>query len=233
MTDNKNIGITIKDLPIELRPRERLIANSPSYLSDSELLAILLKTGTKQKTAIHLAETILMCFGDIVSMSTISPKELLQINGIGYAKAAQIIAAFELGRRISYRKISKTGSINCPEDVWELLGYSMRLLDKEFFKAIFLNTKHNIINICDISIGSLNASIVHPREVFKEAIRNNSNDIVIVHNHPSGNPSPSDEDIKLTKRLIQAGKIIGIEVIDHIIIGANDFVSLKEKGLLF
>lgn len=233
MTDTENIGITIKELPSELRPRERLITNSPSYLSDSELLAILLKTGTKKKNALHLAESILMRFGDIVAVSTISPKQLLQINGIGYAKAAQISAAFELGRRISTRKVYKIGSIKCPEDVWELLGHSMRLLDKEFFKAIFLNTKHNILNICDISVGSLNASIVHPREVFKEAIKNNSNDIIIVHNHPSGNPSPSNEDIELTKRLIQAGNIIGIEVIDHIIIGANGFVSLKEKGLLF
>lgn len=224
-------GFTIKELPSELRPRERLFAGNPAYLSDSELLAIILKTGTREKTALHLAELVLTHFGDIVEVSTSPPGKFLQINGIGHAKTAQIIAAFELGRRVSYRKVQKIGLINSPADVWELLGSGMRMLDKEFFKAIFLNTKHNIINVCDISVGSLNASIVHPREVFKEAIKNNSNDIILVHNHPSGNPKPSNEDIELTKRLMQAGKIIGIEVVDHIIIGANSFISLKESGL--
>lgn len=225
-------SLTIKELPPNLQPRERLIENGVTYLSDSELIAILLGTGTRDKTALRLAELLISYFKDISLLSVARHSQLVNMQGIGKAKAAQVIAAFELGRRAVSCKPSKQRYIGSPEDVWQLLGPSMRLLDKEYFKSIFLDTKHNIIGVCDISVGSLNASIVHPRELFKEAIKQNSSQVIVVHNHPSGSTRPSNEDVELTKRLVKAGELIGIQIIDHIIIGIDGFVSLKERGLV-
>lgn len=224
--------LTIKELPSSLRPRERLIENGPTYLSDSELVAIVLGTGTRDKTALRLAETLITNFNDLSILSVAKHGQLLSIGGIGEAKAAQVIAAFELGRRAASHKPLKENYISCPEDVWHILGPSMRLLDKEHFKSVFLDTKHYVIGVRDISIGSLNASIVHPRELFKEAIKHNASQVIVAHNHPSGNTRPSNEDIELTKRLVKAGELIGIQVIDHIIIGTSGFTSLKESGHL-
>lgn len=220
----------IKDIPHDERPRERLIKFGPESLSNAELLAILLRTGTKDSSAINLAQNIISKNGlDFLSNCTI--EELSSIKGVGLAKAAQIKAAIELGKRLRGLRNSNKIKITSPRDVFNLIGEDMRYLKKEFLRVVFLNTKNIVIDIKDISIGSLNSSIVHPREVYNEAIRRSSSSIIICHNHPSGDPEPSMEDINITKRLFEVGKIVGIELLDHIIIGDGCYISLKEKNL--
>lgn len=220
----------IKDIPHDERPRERLIKFGPESLSNAELLAILLRTGTKDSNAINLAQNIISKNGlDFLSNCTI--EELSSIKGVGLAKAAQIKAAIELGKRLRGLRNSNKIKITSPRDVFNLIGEDMRYLKKEFLRIILLNTKNIVIDIKDISIGSLNSSIVHPREVFNEAIRKSSSSIIICHNHPSGDPEPSMEDINITKRLFEVGKVVGIELLDHIIIGDGCYISLKEKNL--
>ncbi|AEE91685.1 putative DNA repair protein [Tepidanaerobacter acetatoxydans Re1] len=227
--------ILIKDLPIEERPRERLQKYGAQALSDAELLAVLIRTGTRSESALVLAQRILK--GDIGKSGLAyvvdsSVEELSKIKGIGTAKAVQIKAAVELGRRIASYNQRKQVIIKSPLDVKDLLMEEMRFLEKEYFKTILLNVKNHVISIEDISIGSLNSSIVHPREVFKPAIRRSSASILLVHNHPSGDTTPSREDIEVTERLVEAGKILGINVLDHIIIGSDSIISLKEKNLM-
>ncbi|NLU10011.1 MAG: DNA repair protein RadC [Tepidanaerobacter acetatoxydans] len=227
--------ILIKDLPIEERPRERLQKYGAQALSDAELLAVLIRTGTRSESALVLAQRILK--GDIGKSGLAyvvdsSIEELSKIKGIGAAKAVQIKAAVELGRRIASYNQRKQVVIKSPLDVKDLLMEEMRFLEKEYFKTILLNVKNHVISVEDISIGSLNSSIVHPREVFKPAIRRSSASILLVHNHPSGDPTPSREDIEVTERLVEAGKILGINVLDHIIIGSDSIISLKEKNLM-
>jgi DNA repair protein RadC len=228
-------GLTIKDLPKNEQPRERLKRHGAKALSDAELLALLIRTGTRNESALVLAQRILKGDGvktGIMYLIDASLEELSKIKGIGLAKSVQLKAAVELGRRMSLYQNSDTIVINSPNDVKNLLMEEMRYLEKEHFKAILLNIKNHVISVEDISIGSLNTSIVHPREVFKTAIKRSSASLIIVHNHPSGDPTPSKEDIQVTKRLVDAGKIIGIEVLDHIIIGNGIFISFKEKGII-
>lgn len=227
--------VLIKDLPLEERPRERLQRYGAQVLSDAELLAVLIRTGTRAESALVLAQRILKGDGGKSGLAYVvdsSVEELSKIKGIGTAKAVQIKAAVELGRRISSYSRRQQVTITSPLDVRDLLMEEMRFLEKEHFKTILLNIKNHVISIEDISIGSLNSSIVHPREVFKPAIRRSSASIILVHNHPSGDPTPSREDIEVTVRLVDAGKILGISVLDHIIIGNNSILSLKEKGLM-
>ncbi|CDF58127.1 RadC family protein [Thermobrachium celere] len=224
--------IRIKDIPIEERPRERLIKYGESALSNAELLAIILRTGTKSESALDLAKKILSMYGGITFLANSSVFELSKIRGIGFAKACQIKACIELGKRLNSFKGQEKVKITCPEDVALLVMDEMRFLTKEHFRVIFLNTKNYVIQVKDISIGSLNSSIVHPREVFLEAIKQSSASIILCHNHPSGDPNPSSEDINITKRLIDAGKILGIEVLDHLIIGDGKYISLKEKNII-
>ncbi|GFR34896.1 RadC family protein [Thermobrachium celere] len=224
--------IRIKDIPIEERPRERLIKYGESALSNAELLAIILRTGTKSESALDLAKKILSKYGGITFLANSSVFELSKIRGIGFAKACQIKACIELGKRLNSFKGQEKVKITCPEDVALLVMDEMRFLTKEHFRVIFLNTKNYVIQVKDISIGSLNSSIVHPREVFLEAIKQSSASIILCHNHPSGDPNPSSEDINITKRLIDAGKILGIEVLDHLIIGDGKYISLKEKNII-
>ena len=224
---------TIKDMPQSEQPREKLLAGGVETLSNAELIAILLATGTKELTAISLAENILNYSNDGLRFLTdTTVEELSNIKGIGLAKSAQLIAAVELGKRIALTTKVNNYRIKSPMDVSSLLMEELRYKKKEYFNILLLNTKHELISIENISIGSLNASIVHPREVFQRAIKRSSSAIILVHNHPSGDPSPSNEDIKITKRLQEAGNIVGIEVLDHIIIGDGNYCSLKEKGLL-
>lgn len=224
---------TIKALPREERPREKLLEYGPSKLSNSELLAILLSTGTKDTSSIGLGERILSHRGDGLRFLTdCTIEELKEIKGIGLAKASQLIAAVELGKRIALSAKVNNYRIKSPEDVKELLMEEMRYLKKEYFSILLLNTKNEVISIENISIGSLNASIVHPREVFSRAIKRNSASVILAHNHPSGDPSPSQEDIQITRRLKEAGAIIGIPVLDHVIIGDGTYISLKEKELI-
>jgi len=222
---------TIKNLPEEERPRERLARHGASVLSNAELLAILLRTGTREESAISLAHRILVQEQGLRYLADSNVEQLSSINGIGKAKAAQIKAAIELGKRLAAFEPGADKPLKCPQDVAGLLMEEMRYLKKEHMKLVLLNVKCNLISVEEISVGSLNASIVHPREVFNPAIRKSSASIIMVHNHPSGDPSPSSEDISITARIAEAGKLIGIELVDHIIIGDGKYISMKEKGL--
>lgn len=227
-----NNNLTIKDIPVDDRPRERLIKFGAEVLSNAELLAIILRVGTKSESAINMANRILGSNGGLQYLSSATVQELGNIKGIGSAKAAQIKAALELGKRLRGFRSDVKVKISSPEDIVEIVMEDMRYLKKEYLKTIFLNTKNIVIDVKDLSIGSLNSSIVHPREIFSEAIRKSSSSIVICHNHPSGDPTPSQEDINITKRLFEVGKLVGIDLLDHVIIGDGNYISLKEKNII-
>jgi DNA repair protein RadC len=222
----------IRSLPPEERPREKLVQYGAETLSNTELLAILIGSGTKEVSAIMLANRILALEEEGISyLTNCLPEELSGIPGMGMAKSCQIIAAIELGKRIATKPKGKRINIKSPNEVASLFIEEMRYLKKEHMKLVLLNIKCNLISVEEISIGSLNASIVHPREVFNPAIIKSSASIIMVHNHPSGDPTPSNEDTAITARINEAGKLIGIELVDHIIIGDGKYISMKEKGL--
>lgn len=227
-----NYKVKLKDLPKNERPRERLTRYGADKLSNSELLALILRTGTKNDNVLNLCSSLLGEFGGINGLLNLSVKELKEINGIGEAKTAQILALAELSKRFNSFQSGEELIISSPKDVAFYMMKEMNNLKKEYFKIIMLNTKNMIISIKDVSIGSLNSSIVHPREVFVEAIKNSSAAVILCHNHPSGDCTPSKEDIAVTKRLKECGDLIGIEVLDHIIIGRKNFISFKEKGFV-
>jgi DNA repair protein RadC len=229
---DKETSFTIHDLPRPERPRERLQKFGPEALSAQELLALVIGRGISKKSVMSIAQELLTRFGNVKAISQATIEELSQIKGIGLAKAAQIKACFELGRREELEPELKNFNIKDPESVVKAIRASIKDKAKEHFKLILLNPRNKIIGISTISIGILNASLVHPREVFKDAITHTAASVVLAHNHPSGDPEPSEDDITITKRLIEAGKILGVEVIDHIIVGKNGFFSFKEKGLI-
>lgn len=220
----------IRDVPNWERPRERLLKEGAQSLSNQELIAIILGTGTKQESVIFLAQRILHHFYGLRLLKEATVEELKKIKGIGDTKAVQLLAALELGSRVHKLRNEERIVIRSPEDVSRFMMEELRFLTQEHFVALYLNSKNHVLQKKTVFIGSLNASIVHPREVFKEALRHSAASIICLHNHPSGDPTPSKEDIEVTKRLVESGKIIGIELLDHIIIGDQKFVSLKEKG---
>ncbi|WP_440602519.1 RadC family protein [Bacillus sp. GB_SG_008] len=220
----------IRDVVKEDQPRERLLLEGASSLSNTELLAILLRTGSKEESVLTLANRILHHFDGLRMLKDATIEEMTSIHGVGMAKASQLITAFELGRRMVRLEYQNRYSIRNPEDCARYMMEEMRFLQQEHFVCLYLNTKNQVMHRQTVFIGSLNASIVHPREVFKEAFRRAAASIICLHNHPSGDPAPSREDIEVTKRLVECGKIIGIEILDHIIIGDHKFVSLKDKG---
>ncbi|NPV27206.1 MAG: DNA repair protein RadC [Firmicutes bacterium] len=223
---------TLKDLPANCRPRERLAQYGPQSLSNSELLAILLRTGTPTETVLELANQLLAQPKGLRFLAEASVEELSAYRGIGLAKATQIKAAVELGRRVASVSPEIRPVIKSPQDVSLLVMDDMRFLDREHFRTIALNSKNQVVGIDTISIGSLNSSLVHPRELFRTVISRSAAAIVLVHNHPSGDPSPSREDLEVTRRIVEVGKLLGVEVLDHIIIGDGCFISLKEKGII-
>ncbi|MEO0091211.1 MAG: DNA repair protein RadC [candidate division WOR-3 bacterium] len=223
-----NYSKTVKDLPRVERPREKLMKYGVENLSNTELLAILLRSGRKGENVIDLANRILKHFG-AQNLPNLSFNEIKKIAGVGPAKACEIIACFELGKRLL--KSKKVCLYMKPEDVWNELK-DVRGLKKEHFIIFYLDVRNQEIKREIISIGSLNASLVHPREVFDPAIRHSAAQIILAHNHPSDNPEPSDDDLAITKRLVEAGKILGIEIIDHIIVAKSRFYSFKENGLI-
>lgn len=225
-------SMMIKDVPKEDRPRERLLKVGAKYLSNQELIAIILTSGTKKESVMTLSGRVLMHFEGLKLLSDATIEELMAIKGIGDAKGVLLLAAIELGKRMNQYRSQDPYVIRSPQDGAEYVMEEMRILNQEHFVALFLNTKNQIIHRQTIFVGSLNASIVHPREVFREAVKRSSASIIVAHNHPSGDPAPSQEDIHVTRRLVEAGKMIGIEVLDHLIIGDRKFVSLKEKGYL-
>lgn len=224
MTDKKKI----KDLPKVERPREKLIKYGPGHLSNSELLAIILRSGKKGENVVELANKILKKY-KAENLPNLAFGELKVFSGLGPAKACEIIACFELGKRLLK---GKSASLYLkPEDVWKELK-EIREHKKEHFIIFFLDSRNQEIKREIVSVGSLNANLVHPREVFEPAVKNLAAQVILAHNHPSGDPEPSDDDLEINKRLVEAGKILGIEVIDHIIIAKNGFLSFKEKGII-
>jgi DNA repair protein RadC len=224
-------SLRIIDLPYNERPREKLIRYGASELSNSELLAVILRCGTKSENVINLCNRLLVEAGGLNGLFDFSSEEFMMINGIGAAKAAQLLSIAELSKRFKTFKSGEVSKIKSPKDAVDLIMEEMRYLKEEHLKVIMMNTKNIVISIKDVSIGSLNSSIVHPREVFLEAIKKSSASILICHNHPSGDPTPSTEDIQITKRLIECGKLLGIDILDHLIIGDGRYISLKEKGI--
>jgi DNA repair protein RadC len=228
--------LKMKDMPISERPYEKLEKFGSEMLSNAELLAIIIKTGSRNETSVMLAQKLLTCGDDekgLAFLHDISLEELKAIKGIGRVKAIQIKALAEVSKRMaSSFGMGNRVTIKSPEDVARLLMEEMRHLKKEVFKIILLNTKNCLMKHVSISIGSLNASIVHPREVFTEAVKTGCSGVLMVHNHPSGDPTPSSQDIETTKRLQQVGEIVGIKLIDHLVIGDGTFISLKEEGYM-
>ncbi len=224
--------LKMKDMPKSERPRERLLQYGESHLSNQEIIAILLGNGTKQETVMDLANRLLMHFEGVKLLGEATIEELTAIKGIGQAKGVKLLGAIELGRRMHKYKPVDNYIIRSPEDGANFVMEEMRNLNQEHLVALFLNTKNQVIHRQTIFIGSLNASIVHPREIFREAVKRSAASVVCAHNHPSGNPAPSQEDIHVTRRLVEAGKIMGIEVLDHLVIGNQSYISLKEKGYM-
>jgi DNA repair protein RadC len=224
--------VMLKDYPTEERPRERFIQHGPESLSIQELIAILLRTGTKEESVLQLAQKIIRHFDGLRMLKNATLEELTSIKGVGKAKAVQLLASIELGRRIASFREEDKYVIRSPEDGANYVMEEMRFLSQEHFVCLFLNTKNQVLFQKTIFIGSLNSSIVHPREIFKEALKRSAASIICVHNHPSGDPTPSKEDIDVTRRLVECGKMMGIELLDHIIIGEKKYVSLKEKGYM-
>lgn len=227
-----NTNYTIKSIPEDDRPQEKLLKYGANTLSNSELIAVILRTGTKEENVVMLSQRILkenekglrnIAEGTIEKFKT--------YKGISDVKAAKLMAVAELSKRMSTLKIEKI-KISSPDDAAVIMMEEMRYYQKEYFKIILLDTKNNVKKVSEISVGSLNSSIVHPREVFHEAVVNLSSSIILVHNHPSGECEPSHEDIVLTNRLDECGKILGIRVLDHLIIGDGIYFSFKEEGLI-
>ncbi|OPY55928.1 MAG: hypothetical protein A4E55_02346 [Pelotomaculum sp. PtaU1.Bin035] len=230
--DSLNYRPTMKELPEELRPRERLQKEGAGALSEIELTAILLRTGSHEVTAVELASLIFARFKNLRSLVDATIEELSEIKGVGPAKASQVKAALELAKRLSHFTGLPRPVIKSPDDVAGLLMEEMRHLDREHFRALLLNTRNQVIANDEVSVGTLNSSAVHPRELFRNAIKRSAASVVLVHNHPSGDATPSKDDLDVTRRISEAGKIIGIEILDHIIIGDNRFTSFKAEGLI-
>lgn len=223
----------IQRLPEAERPRERLMIHGPDSLSTTELVAILLGSGTKSKPVLELAQEIVMFFGGLNRLAEATLEELCQIKGIGLAKAIQLKAATSLGLRLSKQTMLPGSRIEHPMQAYHLIKEQVQNEKRELFLAIFQDTKNCLICHEIIAIGTLSNSLVHPREVFYPAIRHKAASLILVHNHPSGDPTPSTQDYSVTETLIQAGRVIGIPINDHLIIGHQGYVSLRQKGINF
>lgn len=223
----------IRELPEWEMPREKLLRYGKESLSNAELLAIILRSGAAGKSALELA-------GELMSLDRLglrhltecSPEELAEIKGMGEAKICQVLAAAELGKRIAASPAGKRGAVSCPADVAGLVMEKLRYEKREHFLCVLLNSKGEILEETEISVGDLNSSYIHPREVFARAVKRSAGSMLLIHNHPSGDPSPSGADIETTERLLKAGDLLGIPIVDHIIIGDGTFFSMKENGQL-
>ncbi len=232
-TKESNQGYRIVDLDESERPRERLARQGAQSLKNSELLAILLRVGMQGENAVQMGERILTDLGGLSGLHRISFDEFCGVHGLGPAKAAQIKAAIELGRRLAVETPEERPAIHSPADAAALVQYEMSALEQEVLRVILLDTRNHVLQIDEVYQGSLNMSMVRVGEVFKTAIRRNAAALIVVHNHPSGDPTPSPEDVALTRAIVQAGKLLDIDVLDHLVIGGGRHVSLKEKGLGF
>jgi DNA repair protein RadC len=223
----------MKDLPEELRPRERLLRQGAPALSLAELLAVLLRTGSQTQTALELATGLLSRHGSLDRLAAASPAELQRTPGVGQVKALDLVAAFELGRRLRELPARKRPAVHRPQDAAALVLDDLRFRETEHFWLLLLNTRHEVLDRIELSHGGLASSPVHPREVFKAAVRAGAAAVILVHNHPSGDPAPSRADLALTARLLRAAKVIGIPILDHLIVGDGRYVSLREQGIRF
>jgi DNA repair protein RadC len=219
----------IRDLPATERPRERLRDYGAGSLSTSELLAIVLRTGASRESVLALASRLLSCHGGLVGLARAGFGELCQERGLGEAKAAQLKAAFELGRRLASAQPEERATVRSPQDVANLLLPEMGLLEQEELRVVLMNTRNQVLGVHTVYRGSVNTSLVRVGELFREAVRQNCPAMVVAHNHPSGDPTPSPDDVAMTKQAVEAGRLLDIEVLDHLVIAQQRFVSLKER----
>jgi len=224
---------TIHEMAQSERPRERLALYGPAALSTAELVAILLRVGVEGENVIRLAERLIQTFGGLVGLHKASVHDLETIHGMGPAKAAQLKAALEIGERLRKASLDERPAIHSPGDAAEILLHSMGALEQEELRIILLDTRNRVLGVETIYRGSLNSSQVRVGEIFKAAIRRNAASVIVAHNHPSGDPTPSPEDIAVTRAFVQAGKLLDVEVLDHLVIGLNRWISLKERDLGF
>jgi DNA repair protein RadC len=223
-------SVMIRDLPAEQRPRERLAAHGPQALSTAELLALLLRSGTQQESVLRVAERLLANFASLKGIATASVAELAAVRGIGPAKAAELVAAVELGKRLAAFVDSPRPIIRCPDDIANLVAPEMRYLRQEQVRVLLLDSRNQVMQTRVVTQGGINSSIVDCREVFRGAIAASAAAVAVCHNHPSGDPAPSAEDLAITRRLVDAGKLLDIPLVDHLIIGDGRWVSLKAQG---
>jgi DNA repair protein RadC len=229
-------SLTIHELPAEERPREKLAAHGPNALSDSELIAILLRTGVRGANAIEVARQLLSEFKSLSGLGRCSVAELAKIKGVGPAKAVQLAAAFGLATRLARETFSRQ-KMDSPELIYGLLGAEMKALSRESLRVVLLDTKYQLLRVEEVSNGSMNESVAHPREVFRPAMVYSAFAIVIVHNHPSGDPAPSDADYRVTRKMAEAASLLQIQLLDHVIVGNGDngrrpYFSFREAGIL-
>jgi DNA repair protein RadC len=233
MNDLNKPVYRIADMPVDERPRERLARLGAQALTNSELFAILLRVGVSGENAVQVGERLIKSFGGIVGLHRAPFDELCNQRGIGVAKAAQIKAAIELGNRLRLESPEERPVVNSPADAAALVAYEMSALEQEHLRVILLDTRNHVLGIVEIYIGSVNSSQIHVGEIFKAAIRRSAPALIVVHNHPSGDPTPSPDDVTVTRAIVQAGKLLDVDVLDHMVIGQGRWVSLKERGLGF
>lgn len=225
--------IRMKDIPLNQQPRERLRDHGPQALSDAELLAILLRVGTSSMNVLQLSQHLLSTYGGWAGLQHVDFAELSRTHGMGEAKTATVQAAIEIGRRLLLSAHADRFQIHSPQDVAQLMQLEMARLDQEHLRAICLDTKNRVQKVHTVYVGSVNSAVVRIGEVFKEAVKLNSTSVIVVHNHPSGDPTPSPEDVMVTRQIVQAGQLLDVDVLDHLVIGHGRFVSLRERGLGF
>lgn len=233
MVDASSGYRAVKEWPESEQPREKLVRHGPERLGNEELLAILLRVGVTGQDVVSMSKALLVRYGGLVGLSRAPVSELAAVHGMGPAKAVSIKAALELGRRLLLEAHGERPQIRSPEDVVSILQIEMGLLEQEQLRVVLLNTKNHVLGIPTVYKGSLNTSLIRVAEVFRDAIRENCASIIVVHNHPSGDPTPSPEDVRVTRDLVAAGKLLDIDVLDHLVIGRNRYVSLRQRKLGF
>jgi DNA repair protein RadC len=230
-TPNPEYHVRIREIPSSERPRERLRDHGPAALSNAELLAIILRSGTSKQSVLTLAQSLLQRHHGLGGLARMSYAELLAEPGLGEAKAAEVRALFQLAARIQALEVGERAVIRSPQDVYALLGGEMAPLQQEHMRVLLINTRNQVLGVHEVYVGNVSSALVRPAEVFRDAVRQNSPSIIVVHNHPSGDPSPSPDDVNLTKQLVSAGQLLGIELLDHVVIGEARYASLKSLGL--
>jgi DNA repair protein RadC len=225
--------ISVKELPVSERPRERLRQFGPEVLTNAELLAVILNTGTRNESVLDLAQRLLVSYGGLVGLARADLAALQRFHGLGEAKAAKLKAALELGRRLALAQPDERPVVRTPEDVFALAGAEMALLEQEQLRVLLLDTRNRVLRTVTVAQGHVNGAQVRIAELFREAVRANAPALVLLHNHPSGDPTPSRADVELTQSAVQAGRLLGIDVVDHLVVGQGRFCSLRRLGLGF